>query len=81
MTVQTDYYTKEQHAHITDIVVIGEAEGKGVGKALLAKGDEWARERGARWITLNVFESNKHAQRVYEKAGYQKEWIKYLKEL
>lgn len=81
MTMQTDYYTQERHAHITDIVVIKKAEGKGLGKLLMQKADDWAREKKARWITLNVFEENKHAQTVYEKAGFQKEWIKYLKEL
>jgi ribosomal protein S18 acetylase RimI-like enzyme len=81
LNMQTDYYTDEQHAHITDIVVIQNAEGRGVGKLLLQKADDWAREKNARWITLNVFEGNTHAQAVYEKAGFKKEWIKYLKQL
>jgi len=81
MTLQNDYYTKEQHAHITDIVVVKSAEGKGIGKFLMEKADEWAREKKSRWITLNVFEDNRHARLHYEKAGYKKEWIKYLKEL
>ena len=81
MTMQTDYYTNEKHAHITDIVVIKSAEGKGVGKLLMEQADAWALQKGARWITLNVFDNNKHAQSHYEKAGYKKEWIKYLKEL
>ena len=81
LTMQTDYYTQERHAHITDVAVTKKAEGKGVGKLLLQKADEWARQKSARWITLNVFEGNTHAQAVYEKAGFQKEWIKYLKQL
>ena len=81
LTMQNDYYTREQHAHITDIVVVKKAEGKGVGKLLLQKADDWAREKNSRWITLNAFEGNTHAQAVYEKAGFKKEWIKYLKEL
>jgi len=81
LAMQTDYYTGELHAHITDIVVITEAEGKGIGKLLLAKADEWANEHKSSWITLNVFEDNRHARAVYEKAGYHAEWIKYLKPL
>ncbi len=81
LTMQTDYYTGEQHAHITDIVVIKSAEGTGVGRQLMQKADDWAREKNARWITLNVFEDNKHAQAQYEKRGFKKEWTKYLKEL
>ena len=81
MTIQTDYYTKEKHAHITDIVVIKSAEGKGIGRFLMEEADAWALRKGVRWITLNVFDNNRHAQLHYEKAGYRKEWIKYLKEL
>lgn len=76
-----DYYTGEQHAHVNDIVVIAEAEGKGIGKLLLQKADEWATAKKSRWITLNVFEENKRARAVYEKQGYRMEWIKYLKQL
>jgi len=76
-----DYYTGEQHAHVNDIVVTAEAEGKGIGKLLLQKADEWATANKSRWITLNVFEENRHARAVYEKQGYRMEWIKYLKQL
>ena len=81
LTLQPDYYTGELNAHVTDIVVIAEAEGQGVGKLLMEKADEWAREKHARWITLNAFEGNAHARKVYEKAGYEIEWIRYLKQL
>ncbi|HEY2726445.1 MAG TPA: GNAT family N-acetyltransferase [Parafilimonas sp.] len=81
INMQEDYFTGEQHAHINDIVVTAEAEGKGAGKLLLAKADEWAKEKNARWITLNVFDENFRARKVYEKARYKIEWIKYLKEV
>ena len=81
LTMQSDYYTHERHAHITDIVVVKNAEGKGIGKLLLQKAEDWAREKNSRWITLNVFEGNSHAKAVYEKTGYTKEWSKYLKQL
>ena len=61
VNMQTDYFTGEQHAHINDIAVTAEAEGKGTGKLLLDKADEWAKEKNARWITLNVFNENFHA--------------------
>lgn len=81
MIMDTDYYTGESHAHLTDIVVIPEAEGKGIGKFLLQKAEEWAVQKNSRWITLNAFVGNRHARTVYEKVGYQQEWIKYLKQL
>ena len=81
IVMHEDYYSGEQHAHVNDIVVIANAEGKGVGKLLLAKADAWAKDKQARWITLNVFDENFRARSVYEKAGYKVEWIKYLKDL
>jgi ribosomal protein S18 acetylase RimI-like enzyme len=79
LVMQPDYYSGELQAHITDIVVIKSAEGTGVGRFLMEQADEWARRNNAKWITLNVFDDNKHAQAHYEKAGYQREWIRYLK--
>ena len=32
LTMQTDYYTNEKQAHITDIVVVKSSEGKGIGR-------------------------------------------------
>ena len=81
LTMQTDYFTNELHAHISDIVVIKSAEGKGIGKLLMERADDWARSKGCRWITLNVFAENHRAQAMYEKGGFKKEWIKYLKQL
>ena len=81
IVMQADYYSGEQHAHVNDIVVIADGEGKGVGKLLLAKADAWAKDKHARWITLNVFDENIRARAVYEKAGYKIEWIKYFKNL
>src|SRR4051812_2175614 len=43
LLMQTDYYTGELHAHMGDIVVIAEMEGKGVGKLLFEKADAWAK--------------------------------------
>jgi GNAT superfamily N-acetyltransferase len=81
LVMLTDYYTGEQCAHINDIVVTAAAEGKGAGKLMLEKADEWAKHKQARWITLNVFDENFRARSVYEKAGYKIEWIKYSKAL
>lgn len=81
LTMSNDYYTGEQCAHLTDIVVVPSAEGKGVGKFLLQKAEEWAVSKNSPWITLNAFDGNNHARKVYEKAGYKTEWVRYLKPL
>ena len=81
METATDYFTGEKHGHLAIISVAKRAEGRGVGRALLNAVDEWARARGYRFITLNVFEGNEHARRVYERAGYVIDTVKYVKEL
>ena len=78
---QTDYFTREQHGHLAILSVARKAEGHGVGRALLEAVDEWTRARGYRFVTLNVFGGNERARRVYERAGYQVDAVKYLKQM
>ena len=77
---EDDYYGGPC-GHIGDIVVAPEARGRGVGTALLAAAEDWARARGYRLITLNVFLDNAGARRVYERAGYRPETIRHVKPL
>lgn len=78
----TDYYNgAEKHGHISDIIVAPAGEGRGIGKLLMAKGEEWAREQGFRWITLSVFAQNVRAREVYKRLGYGEDIMKYVKEL
>ena len=81
LTTAIDYFTRHAHGHISDLVVVKEAEGKGVGKLLLTTAEEWAKSNGFKWITLSVFEKNTKAKGVYERAGFQPDTIKYVKEL
>jgi GNAT superfamily N-acetyltransferase len=77
----TDYYIREEHGHIADIVVAREAEGQGVASVLIAKGEEWARSQKYRWLTLSVFAQNLRAREIYRRHGYGEDIIKYVKEL
>jgi len=69
------------HAHISVIATTAEAEGTGVGRALLQHADVWARRRGHSLLTLNVFAANERARRFYERAGYSAEMMKYSKKI
>jgi ribosomal protein S18 acetylase RimI-like enzyme len=77
----SDYYNKEPHGHISDLIVSAEAEGQGVGKALMQKAEEWANLHGYRWLTLSVFAQNRRARAIYDKAGYREDILKYVKEI
>lgn len=75
----TDYFTGERHGHVGMVAVAESAEGRGVGSALLAAAEDWARTNRYSRLTLNVFEGNERARRVYERAGYLVETLRYVK--
>jgi ribosomal protein S18 acetylase RimI-like enzyme len=77
----TDYYYHEQHGHIANVIVAPEGEGRGVGRMLMERGEEWARAQGYRWLTLSVFAQNTRAREVYKRLGYGEDIMKYVKEL
>ena len=81
LTTAVDYYTEEKHGHISDIVVASAGEGRGVGRLLMAAGEEWAREQGYKLMTLSVFLQNTRARKLYEKLGFDEDMMKYIKEL
>ncbi|HEU4557952.1 MAG TPA: GNAT family N-acetyltransferase [Longimicrobium sp.] len=76
----TDYFTQERHGHLGIIAVAAEAEGRGVGRELLATVERWAAAEGFRFVTLNVFATNSRAIAVYERAGYRPDTVRYLKD-
>jgi GNAT superfamily N-acetyltransferase len=76
-----DFFTGEEHGHISDIVVAAGAEGRGVGRALMAAGEGWSRARGHRLLSLNVFEANTRARALYERLGFAADTSKLVKVL
>src|SRR5215213_960083 len=77
----TDYYHHARHGHIANLIVTREGEGRGIGRLLMEKGEEWAHAQGFRWLTLSVFAQNVRARDVYERSGYGEDMMKYVKEL
>jgi GNAT superfamily N-acetyltransferase len=69
------------HAHISVIATTQAAEGTGVGRSLMAHAETWSRQRDLSLLTLNVFAANARARRVYERAGFAPEVLKYSKQL
>jgi GNAT superfamily N-acetyltransferase len=80
-TTQIDYFTKEPIAHVEVLALAPEAEGRGLARLLMENAESWARERGYRRVTLNVFDGNSRARGLYQRLGYLPETIHYLKEL
>ena len=65
---ERDFFTREPYLHVSEIAAA--RSGAGAGRALMAAAENWAREHGYRFVTLNVVEQNALAQRFYERLGY-----------
>jgi len=74
-----DYFNGEPHGHIGMIAVTERAEGSGAGAALMHAAEQWARVNGYSRLTLNVFDDNTRARKLYEREGYRVEILKYVK--
>ena len=74
-----DYFTARPNCHIADLAVAQAHEGRGVGKALLAHAEQWAREHRCQLMTLAVFPNNLRACGLYEAAGYAPDLIRMAK--
>lgn len=81
LTTVDDYYTNSAVAHIGDVIVTPAAGGSGVGSALIAFAEKWARERGFALLTLHVFTQNERARALYRRLGFQEEWMRCIKRL
>jgi GNAT superfamily N-acetyltransferase len=77
----TDYFTDHPRAYVDILAVALEAEGQGVGKALLRHAEEWARARGFLEVVLDVFAGNEGATTFYERCGYRPDHIRMAKPL
>ena len=59
------------HAHIAEISVAERFQKKGIGRALIAKGEDWARNAGYSAITLTTFIEISWNAPFYRSIGYQ----------
>jgi GNAT superfamily N-acetyltransferase len=73
-----DYFNQRPHAHLSVLAVEKAAEGKGVGSALLAASEQWARSRGSDRLTLSALVTNARARALYERKGFAGEYIRYV---
>lgn len=81
LDTRRDYFTDEPHGHVSILAVAREAEGQGVGRALLGAAEDWGRGLGFRRLTLAVFTDNQRAKDVYARQGWRAELETYFKVL
>jgi len=81
LETRRDYFTDEAHGHVAILAVAREAEGQGVGRALLDAAERWGRQQGFRRLTLAVFADNQRAKQFYERQGWRLELEYHFKRL
>ena len=75
------YTHDEPYARLTILVVEPGERGKGTGAALVAAAERWARERGAGSIHVTTALHRDGAHRFYERLGYARTGLRFLKTL
>lgn len=76
-----DFFNGRTNCHVSDLAVATGFEGRGIGRALLAHAEQWAREHRCHMLTMAVFPGNKRALEMYEKAGYGVDLLRLTKPL
>ena len=76
-----DFFNGRTNCHISDLAVAPGHEGQGVGRALLAHAEDWAREHRCALMTLAVFPGNERARALYEASGYDTDLLRLAKPL
>lgn len=70
-----------EYAYVSDLVVLRTHRGRGLGRALLARAEEYARLGDARLVRIAVHAKNGAARRLYEGAGFRERVIELSKSL
>ena len=73
----------EKGSNLLGLAVSPDYRNNGIGRALLKRAEEWAKNNGAKWVRLNSGESRKDAHRFYRNLGYdnEKKHIRFIKQL
>ncbi len=77
----TDGVTNEPCGYISLLAVAHDAEGMGVAGRLMTTAEDWARSRGYRLLSLDVFAHNRRAVDFYERGGFRSETFRMVKPL
>lgn len=75
------YFTGEPQAYIGELAVAEDAEGGGVGRALVKASEVWALAHGYALVVLDTGAANTRARGFYARLGYVEEGVKLTKVL
>ena len=67
------------YAYVSDLFVREEARGLGIGTALMAEAERFAREHGLRRLMIGVLSGNARAEQLYTRLGFSPHAIELTK--
>ena len=70
------HFTGERDGYIGELVVADRVSRHGIGRALIAAADAWARDRGLRNLTLHTGALNTNARGFYAALGFVEEEVR-----
>lgn len=62
--------TERTFAYISELFVVEDTRGTGVGRELIAACESWARDRGIAVMLIGVLSGNTRADAIYRRAGF-----------
>lgn len=63
-------YTLNKKTLISDLFLLKEYRGKKISSLFFKMVKKWSKERGVKYIGINVYSDNPHAHKVYQKWGF-----------
>lgn len=79
LRVQRDFFSSTRACHVSDLAVATGHDGHGIGRALLAHAEAWARRNHCKWLTLAVFPGNTRAHALYARNGFTADLLRMAK--
>lgn len=74
---ETEHWSGDLDAEIGELVIRADAEGQGIGRALIAATTKWAREVGLANVTLGTGAANNRARAFYTSLGLVEEDVRF----
>ena len=79
LQVQRDFFSGVRACHVADLAVAQGHDGRGIGRALLAHAETWAKRHRCKLLTLAVFPGNARARALYERTGFTADLLRMAK--
>ena len=81
LQVQRDFFSGARACHVADLAVAKMHDGEGIGRALLAHAERWAKRNRCKLLTLAVFPGNARAHALYARNGFAPDLLRMSKPL